>query len=171
MPPDLQPPPLQKKSWPKIKFGTKRSTTKTFGLEVAPHLTEYGVNSLPWTQHTSQILYRHLIVFCMWQRSRWTDQVSMTKLQRPCIVDQRPFQAIHDIAPGLLCHHVSEGRWDFYTKKGQRSLFPEWTKLGKPSLVNSPVFVNIVQTAFDPSPPSYWTCMLQIFLNDFQKSA
>ena len=43
---------------------------------------------------------------------------------------------------------------------------------GKSTLIDSAVFFNIVQTAFDsPPPPTFWTCMLQIFLNDFQKSA
>ena len=40
--------------------------------------------------------------------------------------------------------------------------------LGKPSFANSAVFFNIVQTSYDP-PPSFWTCMLQIFLKDSQK--
>ena len=39
-------------------------------------------------------------------------------------------------------------------------------RLGKPSNTNSAVVLNIVQTTLDP-PPSFWTCMLQIFLTNF----
>ena len=43
--------------------------------------------------------------------------------------------------------------------------------LGVPSATRSAVFLNIVQKAFDPPPPSFWTSCCKFFLMDFLKSA
>ena len=68
-------------------------------------------------------------------------------------------------SPLRITSHMCNRRWKSVNidEKGKNSTKNAYS--GKPYFANS-AFFNIVQTAFAP-PPTFWTSMLQIFLDDF----
>ena len=62
------------------------------------------------------------------------------------------------IAPGRgsICKIIIIRRWHLQ----------HWPDLVKPPLANSAVFLTLFKRPLNP-PPSFWTCMLQFFFNNF----